>query len=655
MRPWLLGPWLWAALFVPAVMGARISLSQFVRINTGGVDGDSGISEPVGAMVAEALLEWARGCHLVLIRAAESPISGHVMRLWGGAVVVDVGARAFSRRGQEDVAGNLWGEAAFTCRSLLLDLTGNATQIFGFLKTSGVSLYPGMRTVLVGPQHQMADALQHPSLRNAIHAIYLALKDGVSKGVFVYRRCLYCDGGEMGVRLLDQWQLKSDPSRFPNPFSEEIGDFMGHNFRIVARFYFPTIDYTRDTDVNGTTVTLRDSLNARMLVTIAAKLNFTYVIREPKDREWGALLEGGNWTGLVGTLQQEEADFSMTITPTAPRLLAMDQARIYTRDPFVIVSMKPRRLPHFLALVTPFTGTVWLILAISVFATGVSLFVLLRAWSRLSGKPVFSLSTALFFSWGTVLEDPPTDPPQSSTGRVVVICLAILSVVAGSGYRSSLAAHLTVQLKEAEVNTFRDLTARRGWRWGSELLLGASRSYFELSTDPVVQEVFRRMETHELDENMELVLQGGYSFITTKFQNTAVVALQYTHARGYSPIHTSRVEYPKFAGTSWGFRRGAPFRRQIARAMQQQIEAGLIDYWLEDVVKERVIEERNDTNQVQKSAVWDYTPDDGNDRVPLTVSHLQGGFYLLFLGHFIALIVFVGEKCCPIRRDENAG
>nr|XP_027208007.1 glutamate receptor ionotropic, NMDA 1-like [Penaeus vannamei] len=568
----------------------------------------------------------------------------------------------------------------------LARLDRKCDSVFGFLKTSGVSLYPGMRTVLVGPQHQMADALQHPSLRNAIHAIYLALKDGVSKGVFVYRRCLYCDGGEMGVRLLDQWQLKSDPSRFPNPFSEEIGDFMGHNFRIVARFYFPTIDYTRDTDVNGTTVTLRDSLNARMLVTIAAKLNFTYVIREPKDREWGALLEGGNWTGLVGTLQQEEADFSMTITPTAPRLLAMDQARtpqsrrcmawlclgtsyqpskVQTLD-LVIPSHMPVRL--FKSLSCRLSGTVWLILAISVFATGVSLFVLLRAWSRLSGKPVFSLSTALFFSWGTVLEDPPpTAPELNGQGiskkneenrfyySVVVICLAILSVVAGSGYRSSLAAHLTVQLKEAEVNTFRDLTARRGWRWGSELLLGASRSYFELSTDPVVQEVFRRMETHELDENMELVLQGGYSFITTKFQNTAVVALQYTHARGYSPIHTSRVEYPKFAGTSWGFRRGAPFRRQIARAMQQQIEAGLIDYWLEDVVKERVIEERNDTNQVQKSAVWDYTPDDGNDRVPLTVSHLQGGFYLLFLGHFIALIVFVGEKCCPIRREENAG
>lgn len=629
-------------------------MSQFVKINTGKADGDGGISESVGAMVAEALLEWAHGCHLVLIQASESQISGHVTRaistrLWGGAVVVDVGARAFFRRGQDDVKHHLWGEAAFPCRALLLDLTGNATRIFRFLETSGVSLYPEMRTVLVGPQHQMEAALQHPSLRNAIHAVYLALKDGVRKDVFAYRRCLYCDHGEMGVQVLDQWQLNSGPSRFPSPFSEEINDFMGHNFRIVARFYFPTIDYTRDTDEKGTTVTLRDSLNARMLVAIAAKLNFTYVIREPKDGEWGLLLEGGNWTGLVGTLQQEEADFSTTITPTAPRLLAMEQARIYTRDPFVITSMKPRRLPHFLALVTPFTGTVWLILAISIFVTGVSLFVLLRAWSHLSGKPVFSLSTTLFFTWGTVLEDPPTAPPQSSTGRVVVICLAILSVVAGSGYRSSLVAHLTVQLREAEVNTFHDLTERKGWRWGSELLLGASRSYFELSTDPVIQEVFRRMETHDLDESMEMVLQGGYSFITTKFQNTAVVALRYTNALGYSPIHTSRVEYPKFAGTSWGLRRGAPFRRQITRAMQQQIEAGLIDYWLGDVVKTRVIEERKDTNKVQKNAIWDYKPDDDNSRVPLTVSHLQGGFYLLFLGHFIALVVFVGEKCCPLR------
>lgn len=62
------------------------------------------------------------------------------------------------------------------------------------------------------------------------------------------------------------------------------------------------------------------------------------------------------------------------------------------------------------------------------------------------------------------------------------------------------------------------------------------------------------MQTHDLDKNMELVLNGGYSFITTKFQNTAVVALRYTNARGYTPVHTSRLEYPKFAGTSWGCR-----------------------------------------------------------------------------------------------------
>lgn len=45
------------------------------------------------------------------------------------------------------------------------------------------------------------------------------LTDGVRKDVFAYRRCLYCDHGEMGVQVLDQWQLNSGPSRFPSPFS----------------------------------------------------------------------------------------------------------------------------------------------------------------------------------------------------------------------------------------------------------------------------------------------------------------------------------------------------------------------------------------------------------------------------------------------------
>ncbi|XP_037773199.1 uncharacterized protein LOC119568845 [Penaeus monodon] len=173
----------------------------------------------------------------------------------------------------------------------------------------------------------------------------------------------------------------------------------------------------------------------------------------------------------------------------------MEQARIYTRDPFVITSMKPRRLPHFLALVTPFTGTVWLILAISIFLTGVSLFVLLRAWSHLSGKPVFSLSTTLFFTWERCWKTAHRPAPELNWQGMnwwLVICLAILSVVAGSGYRSSLVAHLTVQLREAEVNTFHDLTERKGWRWGQRSFSWGLRGRTSSSARTLfIQEVFR--------------------------------------------------------------------------------------------------------------------------------------------------------------------
>ncbi|KAG7176388.1 Glutamate receptor-like 40, partial [Homarus americanus] len=131
---------------------------------------------------------------------------------------------------------------------------------------------------------------------------------------------------------------------------------MGHKFRVVVRRYFPTIDFHRVGKGTDTLVSLRDSLNTRMLQAITPHLNITYELHEAWDGEWGALGSDGNWSGLVGTLQHQKADFSTTITPTAPRLLVMEHIRIYASDPFIIISAKPRPLAPSQALITPFTG-----------------------------------------------------------------------------------------------------------------------------------------------------------------------------------------------------------------------------------------------------------------------------------------------------------
>ena len=38
-------------------------------------------------------------------------------------------------------------------------------------------------------------------------------------------------------------------------------------------------------------------------------LNFTYTLKKPNDGKYGALKENGRWTGMIGVLQRNEANF----------------------------------------------------------------------------------------------------------------------------------------------------------------------------------------------------------------------------------------------------------------------------------------------------------------------------------------------------------
>ena len=82
----------------------------------------------------------------------------------------------------------------------------------------------------------------------------------------------------------------------------------------------------------------------------------SYVAVEPEDCQWGLEGEGGNWTGIVGTLQYEKADFSMDITLTSQRAGVVNFCKVYIDEDFVILSSKPRPPPEYLSLIKPFEG-----------------------------------------------------------------------------------------------------------------------------------------------------------------------------------------------------------------------------------------------------------------------------------------------------------
>ncbi|XP_071523994.1 glutamate [NMDA] receptor subunit 1-like [Panulirus ornatus] len=224
----------------------------------------------------------------------------------------------------------------------------------------------------------------------------------------------------MGIQQLLQESSPSSPVQWGDDDTvfPEADDqaFMGHTFKVVTNSYFPFID-CEPGGSDGSLVP-RDSLDTRLLNTVSAHLNFTYDMREPWDGTWGVPLTGGNWSGIVGTLQYEQADFSVNLTPSPARMKVISHSKIYSYDPLLIVSLKPGPLPRHSALLRPFEDGVWEMVIAFTSAAGVILWLLQKVWSWASGHPSISLVPALLYIWGLLLQEPLPYPSVSVSAQV---------------------------------------------------------------------------------------------------------------------------------------------------------------------------------------------------------------------------------------------
>ncbi|XP_050714953.1 glutamate receptor ionotropic, kainate glr-3-like isoform X2 [Eriocheir sinensis] len=417
--------------------------------------------------------------------------------------------------------------------------------------------------------------------------------------------------------------------------------------------WFPFIDYKRHTPEGGAVVTPRDSLDYRMLKEISKRLNFTYEMRAPWDNQWGTSTSSGNWTGVVGTLQHQKADFSMMLSYMPTRLSIVHYSGIYASEPLVMVTSKPRPLSQASALIRPFSVEVWVVTLVSAVASGVVLWGLQRVWAWAAGCEGLELSRAMMTTWGILLEDPPIKLPSNMTGQMVVgwwwVYCMLLTIV----YRSSLIAHLTVPGQSPTLESLADLlkaNRRERWTWGYEPTYGSGWEWLKINENPTVRTVFKSLMVVDLDEQLARVIRGRHAFITWKYYIRSVVAARY---KGASPLHTAREELFNYGGYGWGFRRGAPFRSLVDDLQGRLVESGLVTTWLDQLVEAgmtaRLPEPATPTMDTQLLLSQQQ---EGAARVILGLGHLQGIFYLLGFGLALAFATFLAELL-PFCRPED--
>ncbi|KAK4313629.1 hypothetical protein Pmani_015033 [Petrolisthes manimaculis] len=522
--------------------------------------------------------------------------------------------------------------------------------------------------MVIGGRPYVKDVLLHRSFRNTINALYLAIhpdtlattytgllshsrhiyqvgEPHVWREAWLYRRCLYCNNGESGVRYIYHWKhnhFLTNVQLFHGDV--EFKDLGGHSLRYIAVHYFPYIAFTPDTDQPLSKVTPIDSLDYRLILAFSEKMNYTYSIYGEPDNSWGEDIDG-EFSGLCGYLQREEFDVSTIIVPTALRLKAANFIRSYPTDLMTVISLKPQPLPKHLAFIRPFTGTVWVAILVSVMVWGILLWLLTRTRSHITGDESIQLNTALLYGWGALLAVPPPDPSVSTSGQMMVGWWLLFCLVFFTGFQSTLISHLTVnRARTRPPETMEDLVKADGWKWGIEpwILSGIPLEYFTRHTDPVVIKIYKEIEVLNADEALEKVSKGQYSLLDLTYYITIHVLSYYADANGHTPFYISKNGFTFMSTFGWGVRYGAPFYHRFHKLTLQLEATGITNHWLQELITQRVKENRAKTHTSQKERL-NQNSEELNGGVVLGLDHLQGAFYLLFLGSGVALVMLVAE------------
>ncbi|XP_050691574.1 uncharacterized protein LOC126983121 [Eriocheir sinensis] len=145
------------------------------------------------------------------------------------------------------------------------------------------------------------------------------------------------------------------------------------------------------------------------------------------------------------------------------------------------------------------------------------------------------------------------------------------------------------------------------------------------------------------EEGTSRVLAGEFLY----FNNYYSIRVQVATHRGASadiPVHISTTKYPLFPGNGWAFRRGAPFIARFNLAIQRLLDAGLINYWMDDVINTYVTNKRlQDSGSKRDGNLQAPTTGDVRGQVVLGLRHLQVTFYILFVGHAAGTLSFLAE------------
>ncbi|XP_037783475.1 glutamate receptor ionotropic, delta-1-like [Penaeus monodon] len=354
--------------------------------------------------------------------------------------------------------------------------------------------------------------------------------------------------------------------------------------KVVTFPWEPSVIY-KEGKKDGTQV--RYGRDIGVVETLAKAMNFTLTYTEPPEGElWGNRLEDGSWTGLFGFLERGDADIGVGntfVSNVNGRLDVVEFSSPYDADVSCFLGTRPPPLPRWQRILYPFQLSTWVAFLVGLLLSGPVLCFLARAWDVRNEEhsSIKSFLNASLYTFGLHLREPQAYLPSRRSTQVFVSFLWMYTIIIITGYCSNLTAFLTVARQPPSIDTVKELyasglnVAGLGYFFGKAL---------QLSSNQYLRGLAERYEVHTHYEDIWTEVRRGTAVNLESRKTLQYLVTTQLTSRG---ITSMRIIKECFSPHEIGVtvQRGSPLRRKFDMWVLRMVEAGLIEHWFLDSLR----------------------------------------------------------------------
>ena len=428
------------------------------------------------------------------------------------------------------------------------------------------------------------------------------------------------------VILVDQWIMhksgyfKRNASLFPIKIPHDLGRCT----LTVTVFPFPPF-----TIAGNQKNTYAGGFEIRLLEFIAGTINMSIAYTDPPTELWGQKLENGSWTGMMGRLMLDKADFSLAGNVLLTELAAeLDYTVSHGSLGFNWVVPCAKPFPRWKSIIRVYSLASWLTIIITILFAAIVLMCLAR-YDDQEVALYKNLTGCFLCSWAVMLGVSAGSMPRSGYVKSFFIFWVWYSLAINTLFQIYVTSYLVDPGLKKQIQSVQDVLdsgVQRGFHPDlNESLLEESNELLPKIAEHSEHCYDVEACTQRVAEHSDFVTISNHDRI--KYLNT----YKTLDENGKSLLCTFGdsviVKFKTFY-----LAHGSPLLHHFNRAINIAVQAGLVDYWSESELF---------ASRMKAASIRKVSPLDNYSVFVLT--YLQSAFYLLFLGYCLASFVFVVE------------